>query len=204
MKIAFVTNICSHYRIKTFETLARYHDIDFYFFSDGGEWYWQRQHGVHSGNFIYKYLSGFQIGLTRVTPKLSWYLLHGHYDMYIKCINGRFALPVTFLIARLRKKPFVLWTGVWMRLQTLFHRFTWPLTRYIYHNADALVVYGEHVKRYLISEKVVAERIFVAAQAIDNGKYNCNVTEKTKKILLQNFVFFLTKRLYSFLEGWKK
>jgi hypothetical protein len=33
LKAAFVTNICAHYPVKTFETLARYHDVDYYFFS---------------------------------------------------------------------------------------------------------------------------------------------------------------------------
>jgi glycosyltransferase involved in cell wall biosynthesis len=185
VRIAFITNFCSHYRVKTFETLARYFDVDFYFFSAGDEWYWQQQHGVRVGRFKYQYLSGFRIGRTRITPTLPWKLWKGNYDVYIKCINGRFALPLTYLIARLKRKPFILWTGIWMRLQTPFHRLAWPLTRYIYHHADAIVVYGEHVKCYLISEGVPADRIFVAAHAVDNNFYNRVVTEEEKIFLRQ-------------------
>ncbi|MEM4406461.1 MAG: glycosyltransferase family 4 protein [Candidatus Methanomethylicaceae archaeon] len=183
MNIAFVTNICAHYRVKTFETLARCYNVDYYFFSAGDEWYWQQQHGVKTGNFHYEYLPGFRLGRTRVTPTLPWKLWRGNYDVYIKCINGRFALPMTYLIARLKRKPFILWTGIWMRLQTPFHRLAWPLTRYIYHHADAIVVYGEHVKRYLISEGVPAERIFIAAHAVDNEAYNRTVAEEEKAML---------------------
>ena len=51
MKIAFVTNMCPHYRVKTFETLANYHNVEYYFFSMGDEWYWQQQNGVQAGAF---------------------------------------------------------------------------------------------------------------------------------------------------------
>ncbi len=185
VRIAFITNFCSHYRVKTFETLARYFDVDFYFFSAGDEWYWQQQHGVRVGRFKYQYLSGFRIGRTRITPTLPWKLWKGNYDVYIKCINGRFALPLTYLIARLKRKPFILWTGIWMRLQTPFHRLAWPLTRYIYHHADAIVVYGEHVKRYLIGEGVPANRIFIAFHAIDNEAYQRPVSDPELNKLCQ-------------------
>ena len=156
-------------------------DIDFYFFSEGKEHYWDQQHGLRAGDFRYKYLPGINIGRTRVTPTLPWLLWRGQYDAYIKCINGRFALPVTFLIAKIRRKPFVLWTGLWMRIQTLPHRLFFPITRFIYYHSDAIVVYGEHVKSYLISEGVSSDRIFVANHAIDNDAYSIEVTTEEKR-----------------------
>jgi len=171
-RIAFVTNFCPHYRVKTFETLARYHDVDYCFYSAGDEWYWEHKHGTSTGNFRFQYLKGFRIGGICFTPALPWKLWRGDYDVYIKCINGRFALPITYLVARLRRKPFVLWTGIWMTLQTRFHRLIFPLTRYIYRHADALVVYGEHVKRYLIEQAVHERKIFVAPHAVDNQFYS--------------------------------
>lgn len=180
MKVAFVTHFCPHYRVKTFETLASYVDTDFYFYSNGSEWYWQRQHGVQIGNFKYKYLPGFEVGGTRFTPSLVPALLGGNYDAYIKCINGRFALPATYLAARLKRKPFILWTGVWTRLQTPIHRLMFPLTQYIYRHADAVVVYGDHVKQYLIGEGVRPERIFTTTHAVDNVVYNQPVSDDVK------------------------
>ena len=172
MRLAFVTHICPHYRVRTFETLARYCDVDFYFFSGADDWYWLPQHGVHAGNFRHEYLPGIRIGRTRWTPSLPFKLWRGAYDVYIKSINGRFALPVTYLVARLRGKPFVLWTGVWTRVGTFAHRLAFPVTRYIYRHADAIVVYGDHVKTYLVNEGVAEDRIFVAPHAIDNDSYN--------------------------------
>lgn len=183
MKVAFVTNFCPHYRVKTFETLAKYHDVDFFFFSAGDEWYWQQEHGVRTGVFHYEYLPGLRLGQTRITPSLIQKLWQRDYDVYVKGINGRFVLPITYTIARLKRVPFILWTGIWMRLQTPAHRFFFPFTRHIYRHADAIVVYGEHVKRYLVSEGVVPEKIFIAAHAVDNEIYSQTVTPQERDAL---------------------
>jgi glycosyltransferase involved in cell wall biosynthesis len=184
MNVTFVTNICPHYRVNTFAILARYYNLEYFFYSAGDEWYWQPNIGVHTGDFRHTYLRGVQLGRhIRIVPSLVTKLWQGNYDVYLKCINGRFALPITYLIARLRGKPFVLWTGIWMTLQTPFHRVAFPLTRWIYRHADAIVVYGEHVKNYLIDLDVVAEQIFVAAHAVDNSAYNQPVCEQEKAAL---------------------
>ena len=174
-RIAFVTNLCPHYRIRTFETLASYHDLDFYFFSAGDEWYLWRGHGKKTGNFKHQYLPGIDVAGTRINPTLPIKLWFGNYDVFLKCIAGRFALPVTYVIARLRGKPLILWTGLWVSLESRFHRLFFPFTRYIYRHSDAIVVYGEHVKRYLIGQGVEAERVFVAAHAVDNAMYSRSV-----------------------------
>jgi glycosyltransferase involved in cell wall biosynthesis len=83
---------------------------------------------------------------------------------------------MTYLVARLKRRPFILWTGIWVRLQTSVHRFLYPLTRYIYRHADAVIVYGDHTRNFLIKEGVVPERIFVAAHAVDNNMYNRQVS----------------------------
>jgi glycosyltransferase involved in cell wall biosynthesis len=172
LKIKFVTNFCAHYRVKTFETLSNYYDVDFLFFSKGNEWYWQEEHGTYEGNFNFRYLNGFSLGGTRINPSLIWELLRGDYNVIIKCINGRFALPITFLISKFRRKPFILWTGIWMRLQTPAHKLFYPITQHIYRNSSAVVVYGKHVKDFLIGEGVPEERIFIAAHAVENNDYN--------------------------------
>lgn len=171
MNIAFITNFASHYRVKTFELLARYHNVTYLFFSKGHEWYWQQQHGVRTGAFRYEYLAGVSLGRTRITPSLIWKTIFGRYDVVLKCINGRFALPAAYVSARISRRPFVLWTGIWSTLATPFHRVASVFTNYIYGHADAIVVYGEHVKRFLISLGVAPERIFVAPHAVDNAVY---------------------------------
>lgn len=183
MKVAFVHNFCTHYTRPTFELLSKLVPVDYYFFSEGQEWYWQSECGAISGDFKHEYLRGFCIGRTRVTPSLIFRLWGTNYDAYIKCINGRFALPLTFLIARLKRKPFILRTGIWMRIQTPIHHILFPITRYIYRQSDALVVYGEQTKKYLISEGVKAERIFVAPHAVENERYSRYVSDEEKALM---------------------
>lgn len=216
MKIAFVHNICAHYTAKAFEILARHYNVDYLFYSKGGESYWMKEHGVGSGEFNYDYLSGFNIGNTRITPSLPIKLYRGRYEVFIKCIGGRFALPTTYIIARLKRRPFILWTGVWIRINTRSQRFFFPLTRHIYRHSDAIVVYGDHVKRYLISEGVQASKIFIAHHSVDNSLYNYQVQlhekenifkflniERGKKIILYLGRFIKRKGLNYLLEAYK-
>ncbi|MDD5369027.1 MAG: glycosyltransferase [Anaerolineaceae bacterium] len=199
MRSVFVTNFCSHYRIKTFESLSKTLNTEFYFYSGGNEWYWQKQHGVNTGQFKYHYLPSFQIGKTKILLSLIPALINNHYDVYIKCVNGKFALLATFLVARLTRKPFILWLGIWMRLQTPLHRLIFPLTRWVYNHADAVVVYGEHVKRYLLTEGVPAERIFVTTHAVDNDLYNQPVPLEKKASLRQKLVIPEDQKIVLFL-----
>lgn len=176
IRIAFVTNFAPHYRVRMLESLSALCRLRCYFHSDGGEWYWQREHGVRRGQFPCKYLRGFWLGRVRIVPGLIPALLLRRHDVIVKCVNDRFSVPVSYAAARLRRIPFVLWTGIWCRLTTPSQRMMFPLTRHLYRSADAIVAYGEHVRRYLISEGVDASRIFLAPQAIDNALYARSVS----------------------------
>jgi glycosyltransferase involved in cell wall biosynthesis len=198
-RVAFVTNFCPHYRVKTFEALAEKFDAEFLFYSDGSEWYWRQNHGTRAGEFRHEYLTGFTILGTRVTPALPVKLWRGNHDAIIKCIDGRFALAAAFLTARLRRRPFVLWTGIWSPIDTPFHRLTSPLTRYIYSHAGAIVTYGEHVKRYLVSLGVANEKIFVAPHAVDNEQYSRSVPALEIRALRDKLVLAPTDRVVLYL-----
>jgi colanic acid/amylovoran biosynthesis glycosyltransferase len=180
-KFAFVQSLCTHYTVGLFALLARRVNAQFFFYSDGGEWYWQREHGVSSGDFPHEYLGGLRVWGTRITPSLPWKLLSCPARAILSCIDGKFSLPVAYLAARLKRVPFLLWTGLWFRVDTPLHRRIFPLTRFLYRNADGIVVYGEHVKRYLLSEGVRSERIFVAPHAVDNSFYSRPVSDSEKE-----------------------
>lgn len=170
-KLCLVTNFNTSYRDGLFQAITQTMDTDFLFYSDGNEKYWQKEQGLWQGSINHKYLKGFSIANTRIVPLLPLHLMARRYDAYVKCINGRFALPVTYAMARLQGCPFVLWTEVWMKFRTPAHRFFYPITQYIYRNADAIVACGEHVSSFLRDEGVDPERIFVARQAVDNAFY---------------------------------
>lgn len=168
-RVAFVLPNCTHYTQGLFEILAAKYDADFFFFSDGKDWYWERRNGSRGGSFRHEYLAGFRIGHVRIAPSLPLRLLRGDYDAIVAAIDGRFSLPIAIACARAKGIPFVLWTGIWNRIGTFFHRTILPITRYVYRNAAGVVVYGEHVSSYLQLEGVKSDRIFVAPHAVDNA-----------------------------------
>ena len=57
------------------------------------------------------------------------------------------------------------------------------LTKLIYKNSDAIVVYGEHVKKYLIELGINSEKVFVGWNTVDNSLFNKNVGNEEKKEL---------------------
>jgi colanic acid/amylovoran biosynthesis glycosyltransferase len=180
---AFVQPFCTHYTVGLFTRLAERLDARYFFFSDGREWYWQAEHGVCSGDFPHNYLGGFRVGRTRIVPALPWKLWRCPARAILSSIDGKFALSAAYLVARWKRVPFLLWTGIWFRLGTPLHRRIFALTRFLYRHADAIVVYGDHVKRYLVSEGVRPERIFVAPHAVDNQFYSRVVSDSEKEAL---------------------
>lgn len=90
------------------------------------------------------------------------------FDVIVKCINGRLMMPYVYSLARLRRLPLVLWSSIWHHPESLAHRITRPLVEHIYRGSDALVVYGEHVRRHVTAVRGVdVAKTFVAGQAID-------------------------------------
>ncbi len=156
------------------------HSLRYYFFSDGNDWFWQKQHGIFGGTFRHEYLSGFRLAGSRIAPGLLWKLLRRRSDATISSVDGRYCLPLAYLAARMTGTRFLLWTGIWFPIETTFHKLAIPITRYFYRHADAVVVYGEHVKRYLISEGVRPDNIFVAPHSVDNAYYGRKISEEEK------------------------
>lgn len=176
VRMNFITNMCTHYVAKLFELLSQECDVDFYF-TGGDEPYWNKENKLGTSNIHGKYLKQiillpkvkFIPGLFSVFSKKP--------DIFLKTIDGRFILPFVFLGAKLLRKPFVLWTGLWSHPKTLVHKITFPFARFIYHHSDAIVAYGEHVKKYLIGLGIQSEKIFCAPHSVDNDILNSNVSE---------------------------
>ncbi len=198
-RLVFVQSFCSHYTVGLFNLIAQHVDTEFFFFSDGKERYWQDELGVRSGDFAHTYLRGFWLGNTRIAPALPFKLLSSRAEAILSCIDGKFALAVAYVVARWKRVPFLLWTGLWCRVDTTLQRWIFPLTRFLYQHADAVVVYGEHVKRYLVSEGVRPERIFVAPHAVDNSFYSRAVSGQEKQALREKLGILSDQKVILYL-----
>jgi len=172
LRCAVVTNFCPFYRVKLFRLLAGRIGARFLFFSDAAEKNWETRNPRGGADLPVIPLGAGVHASWRVMLRLARVLWREPWDVYIQGISGRFIVPLTYCIARLRRRPIIIWTGFWFHPRTLFHRLTFPLVRHIYRHADALVAYGTHVRDYLIALGVAPEKIFIAWNTADNDVYN--------------------------------
>ena len=172
MRVAFITNLAPYYRRPLFEELSAAHDVDFYFFSKGSERYVTSEFAQDSLPHATDAYRRWEIVGQAFLPDLATRLRRERYDVVVKCLNGKLMVPWVAGLARARNLPLVLWTGMWYHPRTFVHRWSAPLTDVIYRQADAIVVYGEHVKRFLLErEGIETSKVFVAGQAVDGDRF---------------------------------
>jgi glycosyltransferase involved in cell wall biosynthesis len=160
MKVALVTNVCTHYRRPLYESVAKRFEADFYFTSRGREWYRGSSASAETGA-LHAVSEGRPLPLARA-------LTRGSYDCIVANLVGRTTLLAAVAAARLARRPLVLWVGMWHHPTTAFHRLSRPLARRLYRSAEALIVYGPHVTRFVTAESGRTEGIFEAPQSVDN------------------------------------
>lgn len=180
IKIVFVTNMCTHYVSYLFELLSKMYSIKFYF-TGGHEAYWNKQNLLKMPDIDGQYLEGkIFFSKIKITPGLKCLWMED-FDIFLKTIDDRFALPFVFLSAKILRKPFILWTGIWHHPQTFFHHFSHWITRALYRRSDAIITYGEHVKKYLVALGVPSHKIFCAHHSVDNRIFSRPVSEAQRQ-----------------------
>jgi glycosyltransferase involved in cell wall biosynthesis len=99
----------------------------------------------------------------------------GRYRAVIHGLGGRASLPATYLAARRQGIPFVLWASLWAHPRTPAHLLSWPPTRHLYGNADAIVTYGPHVSRYVQRFRGTRGNVFEAPQAVSAAEFGAQI-----------------------------
>ena len=171
-RVALISNLCPHYRAPLYEELARRVDLECYFFSEGEEYWNPLLPTSVGGAFRRGHLRRRRVLGEPVMPGLAQRLGRDRYDAVVMGMTGRLMTPFVYGVARGRRLPFVLWTGVWYHPRTPFHQATRPITEALYRRSDAIVVYGDHVRRALTGVRDVEDaKIFTAAQAVDASRF---------------------------------
>ncbi len=156
-----------------------------FYFTGVGSHYHDKKIEMLYRNFNGHYPRGFYLlPKLRITPGL-FQLLFKDQDIFIKTLDDRFAIPLIFLFAKILRKPIILWSGFWMHPQTSFHKLSYGLTKFIYRHSDAIIVYGEHVKRYLRDLGIKERKIFCAPHAVDNALFNKSISLEDQRELKQ-------------------
>jgi glycosyltransferase involved in cell wall biosynthesis len=161
MAIALVTNYLTPYRMPLYQLLAERHGIEVLCYG-GGEryvpsWFANLDRQLATAPFPARRLDG---------PREALALGRRH-EVLIAPFAGGAMLPAVYAGARLRRRQFILWASVWAQPRSVAHAAALPLTRHIYRHADAVVAYGEHVRRFVAGIRGRDSDVFVAPQTVE-------------------------------------
>ena len=90
---------------------------------------------------------------------------------------GGSMLPAAYAGAKRFGTPFVLWASVWHQPRSVTHALALPVTRHIYRHADAVIAYGEHVRRFAAQIRGRDDDIFIAPQAVERDLFGRHVDD---------------------------
>jgi glycosyltransferase involved in cell wall biosynthesis len=170
-RIALVTNIPAHYRLPLYRRLAGRYEADFFFTRSGERRFWSSGHRQET--------AGLRAIPANRPLRLALHLAVGRYDCVVIGLGGRLTLLAALAGTKLRRRPYVLWVGLWARPKTLVHRLAWPFVRSLLRDADALLVYGSHVARFVEDEIGSRDAVFEAAQAVENDRFAARVATRS-------------------------
>ncbi|MGI8428531.1 MAG: glycosyltransferase, partial [Solirubrobacteraceae bacterium] len=161
MAIALLTNYLTGYRVPLYQRLAERYGVEVLCYG-GGEryvpaWFADLDRQLQVTPFPARRLAGAREALA--TGRL--------YEQVIAPFAGGALLPAAYAGARASKRPFVLWASVWAQPRSVAHAIALPATRHIYRHADAVVAYGEHVKRFVAKIRGRDSDVFVAPQSVE-------------------------------------
>jgi len=160
--IALVTNVLAPYRVPLYALLAERYGVEVLCFGAGAS-YVPAWFGDLDGQLAAAPFPAARIGGPRAALALG-----RRYDAAIAPVAGGAMLPATYLGMRARGKPFVLWGSVWAHPRGGARAaLGWPLVRHVYRHADAVVTYGEHVRRYVARSRGHDDDVVIAPQSVE-------------------------------------
>jgi glycosyltransferase involved in cell wall biosynthesis len=160
--IALVTNVLAPYRVPLYTLLAERYGVELLCFGAGASyvpaWFDDLDGQLAAAPFPAKRIAGPRAALR----------LGKRYDAAIAPVAGGAMLPATYAGMRARGKPFVLWASVWAHPRGgAKAALGFPLVRHVYRHADAVVTYGEHVRRYVEQYRGPADDVVIAPQSVE-------------------------------------
>lgn len=167
LRLLNVHNVAAHYRAGLFRALQARHDQTVVFFQGAKGWREPRNPLP---------LKGFRSVSLRGPAPWRWLslaarLFFGRYDLLLMTFDGKLEPLLALLAAKLRRKPCVLWHGLW----DVPRRWPWPwLEPFLgafFGAWDAILTYGAHTRRSLIAQGVPARKVFLAPQTVDNRAF---------------------------------
>ena len=159
--IAILTTYLSDYRLPLYRLLAQRHDAEVLCYG-GGEryapaWFADLDAQLAAADFPARRLHGRGEALT----------LGRRYDAVIAPFAGGALLPAAYAGAHRFGTPFVFWASIWHQPRSVAHALALPVTRRIFRHSEAVLAYGEHVRRFVASIRGRDSDVFVAPQSVE-------------------------------------
>lgn len=184
MKVLVVTNFTPHYRAPFYERLAEAMDVEFIFFSQGTEPYWQEHLGNSAADINSSTIVGRHLGARlNYNPRLVRELWTRDYDVLIKCVNGRLELASAYAVARARRKPFIFWAMMWWQPVTFHGWLSQPPLQMVYQGSDAILTDGDHISNFIAGHGIDPAKIFTAGVAVDNDWFMLPIDDAKRQDL---------------------
>lgn len=179
-RVALVTEFCPPYRTGFFNAIDDRFNATLLFTDTKESW-------RAFGDFDYRELYGARLQKRyRVSPGVFRHLADIDPEVVIGGPVEGFSGQSAYLYARATGTPFVLWTGEWHLPLTTLRTLSFPLIRRIYNGADAITVYGPHVRSYLEDLGVDMEKITVAWNTVDVDQFQPAPPERTEALREQH------------------
>lgn len=115
------------------------------------------------------------------------YLLFKNYDLVLSTDPHVSETWLSFLISKLKRKKFVIWTETFDWKRAPKAKLLEPLVKLICKHADACVAVGTKSREYFLKKGVSSNKIFIAPDAANSYKIKKKVNDqdlKNKKIIL--------------------
>jgi glycosyltransferase involved in cell wall biosynthesis len=159
--IAILTTYLSDYRLPLYRLMAQRHDTEVLCYG-GGEryapvWFADLDAQLAAADFPARRLRGLGEALT----------LGRRYDAVIAPFAGGALLPAAYAGAHRYRKPFVFWASIWHQPRSAAHALALPVTRRIFRHSEAVLAYGEHVRRFVAAIRGRDSDVFVAPQSVE-------------------------------------
>jgi glycosyltransferase involved in cell wall biosynthesis len=168
---ALLTTYLTSYRMPLYQRLAERLDVEVLCFGGGDRyvppWFSDLDAQLAAAPFPARRIHGvreaFETG--------------ARYDAVIAGFAGGAILPAAYAGARRHRRPFVLWASVWSQPRSLTHALALPATRHIYRHADAVLTYGEHVRRFVAGIRGRDDDVFIAPQSVEADLFGRPVSD---------------------------